>query len=145
MRAEIRVLFKFLLTIVILSGIVLLGSAGWYLNESEKIDKQSDGFAKQFYVDLLDKNYENIQSYMYTPNGKSITVEEVKKYLLGYEGMSEILQNPDSIEVGEFGDTNRRCIEVSGYDKENNYYYFLIDVKVVDDELLLDFSEQMNN
>lgn len=145
MRAELKIVLKWFLVIILILGLVLVSVSIWYINKSENTDKQSEIFAQQFQEDLLEGDYESILNYTYVPDKLRITATDIETYLLSYDGMSVILQNPDDLEIGEFGDTERRCIEVSGYDNEDNYYYFLIDVKIVDDEMLLDFSEQMSN
>lgn len=142
MRLEIKQLFKYMCIIAVILMFCIVGVSIWYINKSENTDKQSEIFAQQFQEDLLEGDYESILNYTYVPDKLRITATDIETYLLSYDGMSVILQNPDDLEIGEFGDTERRCIEVSRYDNEDNYYYFLIDVKIVDDEMLLDFSEQ---
>lgn len=143
MRIELKVIFKWLIIIMLLLVFFLIGATIWYINESISADEKAEQFAEQFYEDLLAENYDGILTYTYVPEGEELSAEAIKHLLLSYEDMALVLQNPDSLEIGEFGDTERRCIEVKGYDIEDNYIYFLIDVKIVDGVMFLDFSEQL--
>lgn len=141
MRLEIKRIVKCLLIIFLIVGMVLLGVSIWYMKNSINTDKEGTAFADTFYADLQNRNYENILSYTYIPNGIEIIVDDIENYMQECEGLFLILEFPDKVNVREFGDTEMRTIHIAGYDAEENYYQCEFKVKKIDGELRLYFDE----